>query len=235
MTNIVLVPGGWQGGWRNTTIAQKLRAQGYHVVTPTLTGLGERVHLANSSINLDTHIEDVANVLRFEDLTDVILCGHSYAGMVISGVADKMSERISALVYIDAFVPKDGDSWWDLAGDNYRHLALERSELDGFRVAPPAHMDPRCTPHPFACFRQAIRLCDRWKSVKEKVFIYATGWKDTPFTPTYEALLKDPEWTVKSFACGHNVVRENPEELVALITGLRVSQRARQTEGTRIL
>lgn len=227
MTNIVLVPGGWQGGWRNTAIAQKLRAQGYQVFTPTLTGLGERFHLANSSINLDTHIEDVANVLRFEDLTDVILCGHSYAGMVVSGVADKLSERISALVYIDAFVPKDGDSWWDLAGDGYRQLALERSGLDGFRVAPPAYMDPRCTPHPLASFRQAIRLEGRWKSVKEKLFIYANGWKDTPFTQTYETLLKDPEWTVKAFACGHNVVREDPEQLIAAITALKGSHATR--------
>ena len=227
MTNIVFVPGGWQGGWRNTAIAQKLRAQGYQVFTPTLTGLGERVHLANSNINLDTHIEDVANVLRYEDLTDVVLCGHSYAGMVISGVADKLSERISALVYIDAFVPKDGESWWDLAGDGYRRLALERSGSDGFRVMPPAHLEPRCTPHPLACFRQAIRLSDRWRSVKEKVFIYATGWPDTPFTPTYEALREDPEWLVKSFACGHNVVREDPEQLVAVIAGLNASQRSK--------
>lgn len=224
MTNVVFVPGGWQGGWRNTAVAQRLRTQGYQVFTPTLTGLGERVHLANSNINLDTHIEDIANVLRFEDLTDVILCGHSYAGMVISGVADRLSERISALVYMDAFVPQDGDSWWDLAGDSYRRLALERSELDGFRVTPPAHMDPRCTPHPLASFRQAIRLGGRWESVKEKVFIYANGWKDTPFTPTYEALLADPDWVVRSFACGHNIVREDPEQLVALITGLRASQ-----------
>lgn len=119
MTNVVLVPGGWQGGWRNAAVARKLRAQGYEVFTPTLTGLGERVHLANSVTNLDTHIEDIANVIRFEDLTEVILCGHSYAGMVITGVADKLSERIAALVYIDAFVPRDGDSWWDLAGDSW--------------------------------------------------------------------------------------------------------------------
>ncbi len=227
MANIVFVAGGWQGGWRNTAIARMLRAEGHEVFTPTLTGLGERVHLANSAVNLDTHIEDIANVLRFEDLTGVILCGHSYAGMVITGVADKLSERISALVYIDAFVPQDGDSWWDLAGDGYRRLALERSELDGFRVTPPENLDPRCTPHPLATFRQAIRLGDRWKSVKEKVFIYATGWGDTPFTPTYEALLSDPEWVVKSFACGHNVVRENPDQLVALIRGLKAARRAK--------
>jgi pimeloyl-ACP methyl ester carboxylesterase len=224
MTDIVFVPGGWQGGWRNAAVAQKLRARGHQVFTPTLTGLGERVHLANAAINLDTHIEDIANVLRYEDLTDVILCGHSYAGMVISGVADKLSERISALVYIDAFVPDDGASWWDLAGDAYRRLALERSESDGFRVRPPEHLDPRCTPHPLASFRQAIRLTGQWKRVPEKVFIYATGWAETPFTPTYEALRMDPAWMVRSFACGHNVVREDPEQLVALIASLHAAQ-----------
>jgi hypothetical protein len=81
-------------------------------------------------------------------------------------------------------------------------------------------MDARCTPHPLACFRQAIRLEGRWRTVAEKVFIYATGWKDTPFTPICEALRREPDWRVVSFACGHNVVREDPEGLVALIDGL---------------
>src|SRR5882757_10231127 len=98
MANIVLVAGGWHGGWVYASIARHLRARGNEVFTPTLTGLGERSHLAGACPNLDTHIEDIANVIRFEDLKNVILCAHSYAGMVLSGVADRLSERISALV-----------------------------------------------------------------------------------------------------------------------------------------
>jgi pimeloyl-ACP methyl ester carboxylesterase len=226
MANIVLVAGGWHGGWYYASIARQLRARGNEVFTPTLTGLGERIHLSGACPNLDTHIEDIANVIRFEDLNNVILCGHSYAGMVISGVADRLSERVSALVYMDAFVPEDGDSWWDLAGDHYRQLALERSGADGLGVAPPVHLDRRCTPHPFASFRQAIHLSGKWKNVEEKVFIYATKWtRASPFTSKYEALLKDPAWTVKTLSCAHNLILEAPEQLLSVIADLKTIRR----------
>jgi pimeloyl-ACP methyl ester carboxylesterase len=226
MANIVLVAGGWHGGWVYASIARQLRAAGNEVFTPTLTGLGERSHLVGACPNLDTHIEDIANVLRFEDLKNVILCAHSYAGMVLSGVADRLSERISALVYIDAFVPEDGESWWDLAGDHYRRVALERSGTDGLRVAPPVHLDPRCTPHPLASFRQTIHLSGKWRSVKEKVFIYTTKWdRPSPLTSIYEALLKDPDWTVKALPCGHNVMVQAPEQLLAVIADLKAIRR----------
>jgi pimeloyl-ACP methyl ester carboxylesterase len=156
MTSFVLIAGGWRGGWSLTPLARKLRALGHEVFTPTLTGLGERVHLAASARpNLDTHITDVANLLTFEDLHDVVLCGHSYAGMVVSGVADLLPERIAALVYVDAFVPNDREAWWDLAGDYFRKLAIDGSAADGFSVMPPpsagpcsAHRPPRPTPRP---------------------------------------------------------------------------------------
>jgi pimeloyl-ACP methyl ester carboxylesterase len=175
-------------------------------------------------VNLETHIEDVANVLVYERLTDVILCGHSYAGMVITGVADRLSERIASLVYVDAFVPQDGESWWDLAGDRYRKLAIDRSKPDGLGVAPPEHLDARCRPHPIASFHQAIRLTGRWRSVREKVFIYATGWPETPFASTYEALKTDPEWTVKELPTRHDIVRDAPDDLVSIVLGLKAAQ-----------
>jgi pimeloyl-ACP methyl ester carboxylesterase len=218
---IVLVAGGWHGGWALTPIAKELRARGHEVFTPTLTGLGERSHLAHAGVNLETHIEDIANVLLFERLNDVILCGHSYAGMVITGVADRLPERIASLVYVDAFVPQDGQSWWDLAGDRYRQIAIDRSKADGYGVAPPEHLDARCTAHPLATFRQAIRLTGRWQSVREKVFIYATGWAETPFTSTYEALQTDPAWIVKSLPTRHDVIRYAPQDFAAIVLGLK--------------
>ena len=167
MANVVIVAGGWHGGCEITPFARKLRALGHEVFTPTLTGLGERVHLARARPNLSTHILDVANVLEFEELSDVVLCAHSYGGMVITGVADRMPERISALVYIDALVPEDGDSWWGLVNDHFRAIAIDGADEDGFGVRPPAHMDPRCRPHPIASFLQKIRLAGRWKEVRE--------------------------------------------------------------------
>jgi pimeloyl-ACP methyl ester carboxylesterase len=221
MAQIVLVAGGWHGGWALTPVARELRACGQEVFTPTLTGLGERSHLAHAGVNLDTHIEDIANVLLFEDLSEIILCGHSYAGMVITGVADRLHERIASLVYVDAFVPQDGESWWDLAGDRYRQIAIDRSKADGIGVAPPQHLRSQCTPHPLATFRQAIRLTGRWQDVREKVFIYATGWPETPFTATYEALKTDPAWIVRTVPTRHDVIRWAPQDFVSIVLGLK--------------
>jgi pimeloyl-ACP methyl ester carboxylesterase len=221
MAQFVMIASGWHGGWAFAPIARNLRARGHDVFTPSLTGLGERVHLAAACPNLDTHIEDVVNVLLFEDLKDVVLCRHSYAGMVITGVADRLAERIAALVHVNAFVPADGQSWWDLAGDRYRQLAIENSAGDGFGVAPPRHLDRRCVAHPLASFRQAIRLTGRWQTAHEKVFIYATGWPATPFTATYEALSCDPGWSVHSIPTGHNVPVDAQEEFLSIALALR--------------
>ena len=217
MTDILLVPGGWRGGWTFSSIARDIRARGHEAWTPTLTGLGERVHLARGSINLDTHIDDIANLLVYEQLTQVTLCGHSYAGMVITGVADRMPERIAKLVYVDAFVPDDGNSWWDLAGEQYRQFAIKHPSADGLGVSPPENRDSRCVAHPLAAFRQSIRLTGRWREVREKVFIYASGWSETPFTPTYERLRNDSAWRVVSLPTGHNVIQEAPEDFLSIV------------------
>lgn len=116
MATFVLVPGGWDGAWHWRSIARLLQAAGQEVLAVTLTGLGERAHLASPQITLSTHIVDVVNVLRFEQLNDGILAGHSYGGTVITGVAEREPERLAHLVYIDAFVPKDGQSMWDILG-----------------------------------------------------------------------------------------------------------------------
>jgi pimeloyl-ACP methyl ester carboxylesterase len=221
MSTFVLIHGGWRGGWTFTPMARRLRTLGHEVYTPTLTGLGERVHLAHARPNLDMHILDIINVLTYENLTDVILCGHSYAGMVVSGVADRLPEKIAALVYVDAFVPGDGDAWWDLAGDYFRKLAIEGSAGDGFGVTPPPGTDSRRVPHPLAAFRQSIHLTGRWQEIPEKMFIYASGWHERPFTSTYERLELDRAWTVKSVESGHNVIGDAPDEFLAFVQTLK--------------
>ena len=115
MANFVLVHGAWIGGWCWRPNAQALRKAGHEVFTPTLTGLGERSHLMNPSINLDTHIADIVNVIKHEELSDVVLVGHSYGGMVVTGVADALADKIRSLVYLDAFVPESGQALVDLA------------------------------------------------------------------------------------------------------------------------
>lgn len=108
MTTFVLVHGAWLGGWAWKHVTPRLRMAGHEVFAPTLTGLGERVHLAHPGVGLETHIQDVVNVLVFEDLQQVTLVGHSYGGIVITSVADRTPERLAQLVYLDAFVPEDG-------------------------------------------------------------------------------------------------------------------------------
>jgi pimeloyl-ACP methyl ester carboxylesterase len=110
MANFVLVHGAWHGGWCWRDTAAALRGAGHHVFTPTHTGVGERSHQSAENITLETHIRDVCGCIEWEELSDVILVGHSYGGMVITGVADRMAERIKSLVYLDAFVPANGDS-----------------------------------------------------------------------------------------------------------------------------
>src|SRR5262245_33383250 len=114
MATIVAVHGAWSAAWSWKKVRPLLRARGHDLVTPTLTGLGERSHLARPDIGLALHIEDIAAVLEFEDLRDIILLGHSYGGMVVTGVANRMPERIAKLVYLDAFVPGNGDCVFSL-------------------------------------------------------------------------------------------------------------------------
>jgi hypothetical protein len=127
----------------------------------------------------------------------------------------------SSLVYIDAFVPNDGESWWELAGDRYRQLAVDRSKADGVGVVPPQHLDSRCTPHPLATFHQAIRLTGRWQEVREKVFIFAAEWPETPFASTYATLKADPAWTVRSLPTRHDIVRDAPQDLVSIVLDVK--------------
>ncbi|MHB1416380.1 MAG: alpha/beta fold hydrolase, partial [Chloroflexota bacterium] len=163
MATVVLVHGTTSGGWNWRHIAPRLRAEGHTVYTPTLTGLGERAHLAHPGVDLDTHVTDIVNVMLCEELTDVVLVGHSYGGMVITGVADRVPERVSLLVYLDALVPRDGESTWDLQPPEVRaHIGgLVQSEGQGWLIPImrgendiPVHN----TPHPFRSWTQPLRL-----------------------------------------------------------------------------
>jgi pimeloyl-ACP methyl ester carboxylesterase len=171
----VLVHGGGHGGWCYQRVARLLRAEGHEVYTPTLTGLGERAHLLDDRVDLDRHVADVAAVLRVEDLRDVILVGHSYGGMVITGAADREADRVGRLVYLDAATPVHGQSLVDVAGPVINAVRPMGEVVDGIELvllpAPDAGMlygvtDPadlawmaeRLTGHPWKCFEQPLML-----------------------------------------------------------------------------
>lgn len=175
MATYVLVHGGGHGGWCYQTVARLLRAAGHEVHTPTLTGLGERSHLVSPRVDLDLHIQDVVAVLHHENLRDVILVGHSYGGMVVTGVADRAADRVGRLVYLDAATPTNGQSLLDLAGgaleamrpfgtvaDGVELVLLPTAEAGTFYgVTNPddlAWMAQRLTPHPWKCFEQPLVL-----------------------------------------------------------------------------
>ena len=154
MATFVLVPGGWSSGWQLRAVATHLRADGHQVITPTLTGLGERVHLAHPDVNLETHIQDIVNVIHFEDLNDVILVGYSYSGMVTTAVADRLPERLARLIYVDAYVPNDGQSLADILGPQVMSMLREYADQygDGWRLP---HNPPNA---PFRVVAQPRRM-----------------------------------------------------------------------------
>jgi pimeloyl-ACP methyl ester carboxylesterase len=217
MANFVLIPGGWRGGWTFADFVARLKRAGHEAYAVTLSGLDVAPAPPGVSINLDTHIADVVELLTVEDLSEVILCSHSYGGMVAAGVADRAPERIAALAYLDAFVPADGESWWDLANDHFRQLIIERVRHDGLTVEPPAGPERRRKPHPIGSFLQALRLT-RAKKEMPRLFVYATGWDATPFTAQYERLRDDPAWQVHTLDCGHDIIKEKPDEVFDMLS-----------------
>jgi len=233
MSTFVLVPGAWHGSWCWKRVRTALQALGHEVFTPALTGVGERAHLLSREINLDTHIDDVVNLIRWEELSNVVLCGHSYGGAVIAGAADRVPECIQALVYLDAFVVENGQSVHDTLPDAPRALQLElaRDVGDGWKVPPiPAEafnvnptdrewVDRQCTMQPLATFQQPIRLNGRFSTPQNTTFILATGFADSPFQPFYEQA-RTRGWTTMTLSCGHDVMLDQPQELTEILAGI---------------
>jgi pimeloyl-ACP methyl ester carboxylesterase len=233
-TTFVLVHGAWSGGWCYHKVAARLRAQGYAVFTPTLTGQGERSHLRAGTVNLSLHIEDVLNVFHYENLNGVVLAGHSYGGMVITGVADRIAERIAALVYLDAFLPEDGQSLFDInIPANTQHFIANAGSIGGLAVpAPPAaffnvnaadaaRVDALATPFPLGAFIEKIRLTGAHKTIAKRVYVHGTVLpRESPFKPFYERTKADPAWQVHALACGHDVMLDEPERVSEILADL---------------
>ena len=233
MTTFVLVHGAWHGSWCWARVRRALVGLGHQVFTPTLCGVGERSHLLSRDIDLQVHVDDVANLIRWEELDDVVLCGHSYGGCVISGAADAVPERIAALVYLDAFLLEEGEGLHDLLPDEQREMQLSLADQygEGWRVPPiPAEIfnvnprdrdwvDRQCTPQPLATFQQKLGLRGGLSGVARNHFIFASGWEGTPFTASYRRA-KARGWTTSEIACGHDVMLDDPEALVSELLGV---------------
>ena len=231
MATFCLVHGAWHGSWCWKRVRKALQAQGHEVFTPTLTGVGERSHLLSRQVNLDTHILDVENLMRWEDLSGVILCGHSYGGCVISGVADRVPERIRALVYLDAFVLESGERLVQHVPEpQYRQMQEAAQTMgDGWRVPPiPAEVfkvnaidrdwvNRQCTVQPMDTFEQRIQLSGGARKITNVTFVLAEGFVEgSPFPPFYEKA-KARGWNTCTVPCGHDVMLDLPDELTKIL------------------
>lgn len=231
MATFVLVHGTGCGGWIWQKVAPLLRGTGNDVYTPTLSGLSDRAHIAGCQIDLATHISDVANLISNEDLTDVVLVGNSYGGMVITGVAARIPERLKLLVYLDAYLPDPGQSEADLWPPDMRAAAeAEARTSGGFRQPPPPAVlsipDPaveawvarRLTPQPMATYTQRVPYGDAATAALARAFILCTkGPVTTPVFRTFAAKARANGWPVRELATGHAAMITAPNETAALL------------------
>jgi pimeloyl-ACP methyl ester carboxylesterase len=216
MARFILVPGACHGGWNLEPLATGLRTHGHEATPVTLAGLAEAPGPLGD-INLDTHIDQVAHLLDGGD--PAVLVGHSYAGSVITGVADRMPGNVTALLYIDAFVPRDGESCWSMTNDEQRRWYGEGSGRTGLGVDPLPFFDERARPHPLGSLMQQARLTGAHATVGRRLYLAAVGspWiESSPFVPTADRLRLDPAWTVVDLPCGHNVMAYAFDELLRL-------------------
>jgi pimeloyl-ACP methyl ester carboxylesterase len=239
MTTFVLVPGFWHGAWAWQPITDSLRASGHQVYPLTLTGIAERVHLVTPETNLDTHVTDLVNLLRYEDLTDVVLVGHSYGGLVITAAADRVPERIRRLVYVDTGPLPDGTCQADFAGPQER----ERNQLrvreygEGWLLPPPpwaelargvdgvdgetlAMLAERSVPQPWASAIQPLRLTGAWERLPRTGVLSSFTSEQTRALATTAPLFRHmagPEWTYEELPTWHWPMFSRPTELAEII------------------
>jgi pimeloyl-ACP methyl ester carboxylesterase len=235
----VLVHGGGHGGWCYQRVAHLLRAAGHEVYAPTLTGLGERSHLLSPAIDLDLHIRDVAAVLHYEDLHDVILVGHSYGGMVITGAADRAADRVGCVVYLDAANPVNGQSLVDVAGPIILITREHSRVVDGVELvlhpAPEAGLfygvtDPddlawmadRLTSHPWRCFEQRLELTDeeRLRSIPQYHIVCSSTLATRDPDLMDEARSAGRLWTIDT---GHDLMITEPQAVADALLEIATS------------
>lgn len=228
MATFVLVHGAYHGAWCYARVAPMLRAAKHEVYVPSLSGVGERRHMAGLPINLSTHVQDVVAFFETHDLRDVILCGHSYGGTVVTGVAGQVGDRIKTLVYIDAGVPEDGQSAFDVAGPERAWLLLQAAGETGTAMPPPppayfgvgpadvATLEALCSPHPVGCYIQKLRYTGRESLVRHRTYVLCERHRSSNHA-TYERVRKLADWRTIVLDRGHELMLDDPDMLAALL------------------
>ena len=212
----LFVHGAWGGGWEYAKVDSILSAKGEIVFHPTLTGLGERVHLANTDINLTTHITDIVNVIKFENLHDVILVGHSYGGMVISGVAEQLPDRIKQLIFLDAFVPNDGENMKMIVGPAWDGLIapIIKDGYIGYPLGPTKPTPPTDVVQPFKTFTETLKISNPLVKKIPTSYILMTKDGKGGMEEWGASRARAKNWKIYTFEGGHYSMRDQPAELV---------------------
>jgi pimeloyl-ACP methyl ester carboxylesterase len=225
----VLVHGAWHGGWCWRRVCDLLENKGHKVFAPTMTGLGERSHLMSRDVVLDTHIADIVNVIKWEDLRGICLVGHSYGGWPVSGALEEVLDRVASVVYLDAFVPEDGQRGLDLASEFSRKGILEAIAKGAASNPPPkaeifhvnekdrAWVDSKLTPQPVGVALAPIKLTGAREKLAKKTYIRAPVYPQPAFDTYYAARKADPSWRTYEVDGGHDVMVDRPERLVEIL------------------
>ena len=229
----VLVHGAWHGGWCWRDVAAILRAKGHRVYTPSLPGLAEHSHLLTTSINLDTHINDVANLFLWEDIENAVLVGHSYGGWPISGAVEKIGARVSSIVYLDAFLPSNGERGFDTTSAQFQaQLKDAVAKGEAGRPVPPASafkvIDPKnvawvqskMTQQPVGVAMQPIALTGARDKIARKTYIRASAYPQPLFDKYLAQCKADPSWKTYEFKAeeaGHDVMVDAPQRLAEIL------------------
>jgi pimeloyl-ACP methyl ester carboxylesterase len=232
MATLLFVPGAWLGGWCWHDVAPPLRVAGHTVITATLTGLGERSHLLTPQIGLETHVSDILGLVHYRDLEGITLIGHSYGGTVITAVAEQIPDRIHQLVYLDASIPRDGESNNDVIGTEMagQLRASANADGDGWRVPPASYVvrrlegeslrswvADRLTPHPLRAFDDPVHLISPRAAALPRAFIRTTH------SPLYDRLLayaRESGWYCREIGGGHYAMFTQPDAVVKALSEL---------------
>ena len=224
MTHFVLVHGAWGGGQTYGQVPDMLRRAGHEVLVAELTGLGSRRDDLHPGIVLSDHISDVCDQIEEAGIDRFVLAGHSYGGMVITGVAARLGARIDALCYLDAFVPGDGQSLWDITGDFEHHWYIEQQKHSPGLVPPIGMIDFDATPevgyHPLLTLLEGVKFTGEEAKIARRAYLFATGWQPTPFQVFADRLRHDKDWTYHEADTDHFVMQGAPQQVTDLLLGL---------------
>jgi pimeloyl-ACP methyl ester carboxylesterase len=251
MPKAVLIHGGLHGGWCWNKVRGPLEEAGWTIYTPSLSGLGDRAHLASPDITLQTHVQDVVALIQQEDLTGITLCGHSAAGMVITGVADAVPDRLHTLVYLDAVVPNDGESLFDIVGPAMTAVFRQRADERGqgwlvptsyfsaaadFGVTDPSDalcVEQNLTGHPIRAFADPLPVAGGVSQVANKIYVRCTEHRNRPhLDKALDSVSGRPGWTVHRWPSAHDVMITEPDRLCDLFIAIAATQTAPASETT---